>query len=110
MGSESSKSGKKSQAVIVNSGIANACTGEEELQLLPGDSAESGRSPGRGCGRRPHRIHRRDRSDRCPLRKLKKELKPWVRKKGGFTGERKPLLQKAIMITDTAEKRTGCND
>ena len=53
---------QKSQAVIINSGIANACTGVEGMDVLSGDSKRGGK--GTLAYRRSGRAGRIYRSDR----------------------------------------------
>lgn len=96
------KSGKKSQAVIVNSGIANACTGEEgygycqetaqkaaEVLSVDADGVLIG-STG-VIGRQ------------MPIEKLKKGIEALGEKKQDSL-ENGTAAAKAIMTTDTAEK------
>lgn len=86
------KGGKKSQAVIVNSGIANACTGEEGYGYCQETAQKAAEVLGVDAdgvligstgviGRQ------------MPIEKLKKESKPWGRK-SRIHWRAEPLLQR----------------
>ncbi len=53
--------GAPAQAVVINAGIANACTGEEGMAYCSRDSGGSGPGPGDTAGERTGGVHRRDR-------------------------------------------------
>ena len=96
------KSGKKSQAVIVNSGIANACTGEEGYGYCQETAQKAAEVLGVDAdgvligstgviGRQ------------MPIEKLKKGIEALGEKKEDSL-ENGTAAAKAIMTTDTAEK------
>ena len=96
------KSGKKSQAVIVNSGIANACTGEEGYGYCQETAQKAAEVLGVDAdgvligstgviGRQ------------MPIEKLKKGIEALGEKKEDSL-ENGTVAAKAIMTTDTAEK------
>lgn len=96
------KSGKKSQAVIVNSGIANACTGEEGYGYCQETAQKAAEVLGVDAdgvligstgviGRQ------------MPIEKLKKGIEALGEKKQDSL-ENGTAAAKAIMTTDTAEK------
>lgn len=96
------KSGKKSQAVIVNSGIANACTGEEGYgycKMTAQKAAEVLGVDADGVLIGSTGVIGRQ----MPIEKLKKGIEALGEKKED-TLESGTTAAKAIMTTDTAEK------
>ena len=78
------KGGKKSQAVIVNSGIANACTGEEGYGYCQETAQKAAEVLGVDAD---HRLHRCDRQTDAYRETEKRNRSPGG-EKAGFTGER----------------------
>lgn len=96
------KSGKKSQAVIVNSGIANACTGAEGFGYCK-DTADKA---GEVLGIDPEGVLIGSTGvigKQMPIEKLKAGIEALVPKKAS-TLEAGTEAAKAIMTTDTKEK------
>ena len=99
------KSGKKSQAVIVNSGIANACTGAEGFGYCK-DTADKA---GEVLGIDPEGVLIRSTGligKQMPIEKLKAGTEALAPKKAS-TLEAGTEAAKAIMTTDTKEKETA---
>ncbi len=96
------KSGKKSQAFIVNSGIANACTGAEGFGYCKATADKAGEvlgsAPERVLIGSPGVIGKQ-----MPIEKLKAGIEALAPKKAS-TLEAGTEAAKAIMTTDTKEK------
>ena len=81
------KESRYGQAVVINSGIANACTGEEGMGYCEADRGGSGGAAGRSRNSRARGIHRRDRHAASDGAHLKQESRPWFRNCRGGTRE-----------------------